>query len=199
MKINSPLKYYSPRTPPVGGAGGLRKLSMVELDRKSVEEFKESDKNPVIAVLENVRSAYNVGSVFRTADAFLLEAVYLTGYTAFPPHKEIKKTALGAEDTVQWKHFSKALEAIVMLKNEGYKVYAVEQVLNSLLLQQMEFNPGEKIAVIFGNEVTGVEQDTITLCDGCIEIPQLGMKHSLNISTAAGVVLWEIIRRRLIV
>ena len=199
MKINSPLKYYSPRTPPVGGAGGLRKLSMVELDRKSVEEFKESDKNPVIAVLENVRSAYNVGSVFRTADAFLLEAVYLTGYTAFPPHKEIKKTALGAEDTVQWKHFSKALEAIVMLKNEGYKVYAVEQVLNSLLLQQMEFNPGEKIAVIFGNEVTGVEQDTITLCDGCIEIPQLGMKHSLNISTAAGVVLWEIIRRRLMV
>lgn len=170
---------------------------MPELNRKSVEEFKSSDKIPVIAVLENVRSAYNVGSVFRTADAFLLEAVYLTGYTAFPPHKEIKKTALGAEDTVQWKHFTNALAAIGQLKQEGYTVYAVEQVLNSHPLQELQFKPGQKIAVVFGNEVSGVEQDTIAATDGCIEIPQLGMKHSLNIATAAGVVLWEIIRTRL--
>ncbi len=175
----------------------MRKLSMQELNRKSVEEFKRSDKTPVIAVLENIRSAYNVGSVFRTADAFLLEAVYITGYTCIPPHKEIKKTALGAEETVTWKHFSNATEAIVSLKADGYKVYAVEQALNSLHLQQTNFNSDEKIAVIFGNEVTGVEQDTIRQCDGCIEIPQLGMKHSLNIATAAGVVLWEIVRKRL--
>jgi len=176
----------------------MRKLSMDELNRKSVEEFKRSDKTPVIAVLENIRSAYNVGSVFRTADAFLLEAVYITGYTCTPPHKEIKKTALGAEETVEWKHFKNATEAITFLKANGYKVYAVEQALNSLHLQQTNFKSDEKIAVIFGNEVTGVEQDTIQQCDGCIEIPQLGMKHSLNIATAAGVVLWEIVRGRLV-
>jgi len=175
----------------------MRKLSMTELNRKSVEEFKRSDKTPVIAVLENIRSAYNVGSVFRTADAFLLEAVYITGYTCIPPHKEIKKTALGAEETVDWKHFPNATEAIESLKANGYKVYAVEQAENSLPLQQSNFTSEEKIAVIFGNEVTGVEQDTIRQCDGCIEIPQLGMKHSLNIATAAGVVLWEIVRKRL--
>jgi len=175
----------------------MRKLSMSELNRKSVEEFKRSDKTPVIAVLENIRSAYNVGSVFRTADAFLLEAVYITGYTCTPPHKEIKKTALGAEDSVEWKHFLNASEAITSLKADGYKVYAVEQAVDSLHLQQTNFTSEEKIAVIFGNEVTGVEQDTIRQCDGCIEIPQLGMKHSLNIATAAGVVLWEIVRARL--
>jgi 23S rRNA (guanosine2251-2'-O)-methyltransferase len=171
---------------------------MDELNRKSVEEFRRSEKTPVIAVLENVRSAYNVGSVFRTADAFLLEAVYLTGYTAFPPHKEIKKTALGAEDTVHWKHFTKAVDALTLLKQDGYKVYAVEQVQNSHSLEQADFNAHDKIAVVFGNEVTGVEQGTIEQCDGCIEIPQLGMKHSLNIATAAGVVLWEIIRTRML-
>lgn len=173
----------------------MRKLSMEELNRKSVEEFKESPKIPVIAVLENVRSAYNVGSVFRTADAFLIEAIYLTGYTAKPPHKEIKKTALGAEETVDWKHFASAAEAIQYLKNNGYKVYAVEQVENSISLEK--FEAAEKVAVIFGNEVTGVEQSTIALCDGTIEIPQLGMKHSLNIATAAGVVLWELVRRKI--
>ena len=170
---------------------------MDQLNRKSVDEFKEADKIPVIAVLENVRSAYNVGSVFRTADAFLLEAVYLTGYTCFPPHKEIKKTALGAEDTVSWKHFKNAGEAIAQLRENGFRVFAVEQAVNSHLLQQVDFRPDEKIAVVFGNEVTGVEEATIGLCDGCIEIPQLGMKHSLNIATAAGVVLWEIVRTRL--
>lgn len=173
------------------------KLSMDELNRKTVEEFKRSTKTPVIAVLENIRSAYNVGSVFRTADAFLLQAIYITGYTCTPPHKEIKKTALGAEESVDWKHFTNAYEAITELKNNGYKVYAIEQALNSQQLQLIDFNSNEKIAVIFGNEVTGVEQTTIEQCDGCIEIPQLGMKHSLNIATAAGVVLWEIVRDRI--
>ncbi|MFT3911267.1 MAG: RNA methyltransferase [Ferruginibacter sp.] len=175
----------------------MQKLSMDELNRKTVAEFKRSEKTPLIAVLENIRSAYNVGSVFRTSDAFLLEGVYLTGYTAKPPHKEIKKTALGAEDTVEWKYFTNATEAIDHLKSIGYKVYAVEQVQNSFSLEKTDFDANEKIAVIFGNEVTGVEQDTILKCDGCIEIPQLGMKHSLNIATAAGVVLWEIVRKRL--
>ena len=172
----------------------MRKLSMEELNRKSVEEFRQSEKMPVIAVLENVRSAYNVGSVFRTADAFLLESVYLVGYTAFPPHKEIKKTALGAEDTVQWKHFKKMQEAIKDLQDHGYKIFAVEQAEKSFKLHTTAFEQGEKIAVIFGNEVTGVEEATIDLCDGCIEIPQLGMKHSLNISVAAGIVLWELVK-----
>ena len=175
----------------------MQKLSMEELNRKTVAEFKRSEKTPVVAVLENIRSAYNVGSVFRTSDAFLLEGVYLTGYTAQPPHKEIKKTALGAEDTVEWEYFANATEAIEHLKSIGYKVYAVEQVQNSSSLEQIDFGTKEKIAVIFGNEVTGVEQETILQCDGCIEIPQLGMKHSLNIATAAGVVLWEIVRKRL--
>lgn len=175
----------------------MQKLSMDELNRKTVEEFKRSEKTPVIAVIENVRSAYNVGSLFRTADAFLLEAIYITGYTARPPHKEIKKTALGAEDSVDWQYFPNAHEAIIHLKNLGYKVYAVEQVLNSIALQDMDFKQEDKIAVIFGNEVTGVEQETILQCDACIEIPQLGMKHSLNIATAAGVVLWEIVRTRM--
>ena len=170
---------------------------MEELNRKTVEEFKRSEKTPVIAVLENIRSAYNVGSVFRTADAFLLQGIYITGYTCTPPHKEIKKTALGAEDSVEWKHFANAAEAIEDLRTNGYKIYAVEQVTNSLSLEKLSFDPDDKIAVIFGNEVAGVEHDTILQCDGCIEIPQLGMKHSLNIATAAGVVLWEIVRTRI--
>ena len=175
----------------------MRKLSMEELNRKSVTEFKESEKLPVIVVLENIRSAYNVGSVFRTADAFLLEAIYITGYTCVPPHKEIKKTALGAEDTVTWKHFANATLAIQELKEMGYAVYAVEQAVNSYGLQAVDFNKMEKVAVVLGNEVTGVEQTTIAQCDGVVEIPQLGMKHSLNIATAAGVVLWEIVRTRI--
>lgn len=170
---------------------------MDQLNRKTVDEFRRSEKTPVIAVIENVRSAYNVGSLFRTADAFLLESIYITGYTARPPHKEIRKTALGAEESVDWKYFPDATAAIAQLKNEGYKIFAVEQVVNSILLHEIGFAQNEKIAVIFGNEVTGVEDETIRQCDGCIEIPQLGMKHSLNIATAAGVVLWEIIRTRI--
>ena len=172
----------------------MRKLSMDELNRKSVEEFKESEKLPVIVVLENIRSAYNVGSVFRTADAFLLEAIYITGYTCTPPHKEIKKTALGAEDTVTWKHFTNATLAVNELKDLGYTVYAVEQAVGSILLNELPYKAGERIALVMGNEVTGVEQTTIQQCSGCVEIPQLGMKHSLNIATAAGVVLWEVVR-----
>jgi len=173
----------------------MRKLSMEELGRKSVEEFRRSEKLPVVVVLENIRSAYNVGSVFRTSDAFLVTAIYITGYSAKPPHKEVKKTALGAEETVDWKHFKNAAEAIEELRGLGYKVFAVEQAEKSIPLQEATERTGEKIALVFGNEVTGVEQSTIHLCDGCIEIPQLGMKHSLNIATAAGVVLWEYVRQ----
>jgi 23S rRNA (guanosine2251-2'-O)-methyltransferase len=172
----------------------MRKLSIEELGRKSVDQFRQSDKVPVIVILENIRSAYNVGSVFRTSDAFLVEAIYICGYSAKPPHKEIKKTALGAEETVTWKHFKTTAEAIEEVRAKGYKVYSVEQVENSILLQK--FSQHNSVAVVFGNEVTGVEQSTIALCDGCIEIPQLGMKHSLNIATAAGVVLWELVRSR---
>jgi len=176
----------------------MRKLSMDELNRKSVEEFKQSEKIPVIAVLENVRSAYNVGSVFRTADAFLLEGIYICGYTAKPPHKEIKKTALGSEETVHWLPFTTAIDAIARLRSAGFKVYAVEQTENSIPLHKFERNTNQKTALIFGNEVTGVEQSTIALCDGTIEIPQLGMKHSLNISVAAGIALWELVRQNLL-
>ena len=169
----------------------MRKLAMDELNRKSVEEFRRAEKIPVIAVLENVRSAYNVGSVFRTGDAFLIEGIYITGYTARPPHKEIAKTALGAEDTVDWKYFKTTKKAIHFLKGSNYKVFSVEQVLNSISLDKLAEQDIHKIAFVFGNEVSGVEQTTIAECDGCIEIPQFGMKHSLNISVAAGIVLWE--------
>ena len=170
---------------------------MEELGRKTVDEFRQSDKIPIIAVLENVRSAYNVGSVFRTADAFLIEAIYICGYTAYPPHKEIRKTALGADDSVRWKHFNNISDAIEEIRKLDYKIYAVEQAAESYKLQAIRYEPDEKIAVIFGNEVTGVEQYTIEQCDGCIEIPQLGMKHSLNISVAAGIVLWELVKNRI--
>ena len=168
---------------------------MDELNRKSVEEFKESEKIPVIAVLENIRSAYNVGSVLRTADAFLLEAVYTTGYTAHPPHKQVSKTALGADESVVSRHYTDAAAAIADLKTQGYKILAVEQAEDSCQLHQFKLADGEKLAVVFGNEVSGVEQSTILLCDGCIEIPQLGMKHSLNVSVAAGIVLWEFAKK----
>ena len=170
---------------------------MNELERKTVAQFRQSEKFSIIAVLENVRSAYNVGSVLRTADAFLLEAVYTTGYTGHPPHKQIAKTALGADETVTSKHFANAAEAITELQQNGYLVFAIEQVQNSIPLQEFEISNENKVAFIFGNEVTGVEQETILLCDGCIEIPQMGTKHSLNIATAAGIVLWECVRQLL--
>lgn len=169
---------------------------MDELGRKSVQEFHVAEKFPVIAVLENVRSAYNVGSVFRTADAFLIQAVYLVGYTAFPPHKEIRKTALGAEDTVTWKHFRTMDEALADLRGQGFTILAAEQTVESQSLQQLDWE-GKPLALVFGNEVSGVETTTLKQCDGSLEIPQLGMKHSLNIATAAGVVLWEVIRKKM--
>ena len=165
---------------------------MDELNRKSVDEFKEAEKNKVIVVLENIRSMQNVGSVFRTADAFLAEAIYLVGYTPQPPHRDIHKTALGATETVSWKYFPKTTDAIAELKAAGYKIFGIEQTQGSILLQDYQKGADEKIALIFGNEAAGVEQETLHQCDGCIEIPQLGMKHSLNISVAAGVVLWEL-------
>ncbi len=176
----------------------MRKLSMDELNRKSVDEFKEAEKNKVIVVLENIRSMQNVGSVFRTADAFLAEAIYLIGYTPQPPHRDIHKTALGATETVTWKYFEKTTEALTELKSAGYKIFGIEQTEGSILLQDFKHGTDEKIALIFGNEAQGVEQETLMQCDGCIEIPQLGMKHSLNISVAAGVVLWEIVRNGII-
>jgi len=172
----------------------MRKLSMDELNRKSVEEFRRAEKISVVAVLENIRSAYNVGSVFRTADAFLIEAVYITGYTAKPPHKEITKTALGAQDSVDWNYFENTKATIELLRENEYKIFAVEQVADSISLEKLTELEIEKVAFIFGNEVTGVDQQTISLCDGCIEIPQFGMKHSLNISVAAGIVLWEAVK-----
>ena len=175
----------------------MRKLSMDELDRKSVEEFKQSDKIPVIVVLENIRSMHNVGSVFRTADAFLIQGIYLCGYTAQPPHRDINKTALGATETVDWKYYPSAVDAVKELRGMGYKIWAVEQAEKSCKLQAMSYEGGQKMAVIFGNEVEGVSNEVLKLCDGCLEIPQLGMKHSLNISVAAGIVLWELVRKRI--
>ena len=173
----------------------MRKLGMDELNRKTVDEFRKADKNRVIVVLENIRSMQNVGSVFRTADAFLVEAIYLIGYTPQPPHRDIHKTALGATETVSWKYFAKTSEAIAELKASGYKLFGIEQTEGSILLQDFEKAKEEKIALIFGNEAEGVEQETLHECEGCIEIPQFGMKHSLNISVAAGVVLWEMARK----
>lgn len=170
---------------------------MDELNRKTIDEFKDAEKIPVIAVLENIRSAYNVGSVFRSADAFLIESIYITGYTAKPPHKEIAKTALGAQDTVEWKYFENSKIAIDNLKKNNFKIFAVEQVANSISLEKFSEMNFHKVAFVFGNEVSGVEQQTISLCNGSIEIPQFGMKHSLNISVAAGIVLWEMIRTQL--
>jgi len=175
----------------------MRKLSMDELNRKSVDEFKEAEKMPVVVVLDNIRSMHNVGSVFRTADAFLLRGIYLCGYTPQPPHRDIHKTALGATETVDWKYETATTDAVKQLKQLGYQVYAVEQVQNSIPLNRFDMNQQQPVAVVFGNEVSGVEQEVIKLCDGCIEIPQLGMKHSLNISVAAGIVLWELVRSKI--
>jgi 23S rRNA (guanosine2251-2'-O)-methyltransferase len=172
----------------------MRKLGMDELDRKSVNAFRESEKTPVVVVLDNIRSMHNVGSVFRTADAFLIQGVYLCGYTPQPPHRDIHKTALGATETVEWKYFASTAEALLELRSAGYVVYAVEQTEGSVSLA--EFAVDGPLAVVFGNEVDGVGEEALALCDGGIEIPQWGMKHSLNISIAAGIVLWELVRTK---
>jgi tRNA G18 (ribose-2'-O)-methylase SpoU len=175
----------------------MRKLSMDELDRKTVEEFKQAKKNKIMVVLENIRSMHNTGSVFRTADAFLIEGICLCGYTPQPPHRDIHKTALGATETVDWIYFATALEAAQQLKQRDYKVFAIEQTEGSISLEKFYAVPHEKIAIVFGNEVEGVSNDVLEICDGSIEIPQFGMKHSLNISVAAGIILWELMRGKL--
>ncbi len=170
----------------------MRKLSMDELNRKSVEEFKQSQKKKIIVVLDNIRSMHNVGSVFRTADAFLIEAICISGFTAQPPHRDINKTALGATETVNWIYYEKTTDAIKALIKNNYIVYAVEQTEGSISLENF-VAIDKPIAVVFGNEVEGVSNEVLQLVDGCIEIPQLGMKHSLNISVAAGIVLWKLV------
>jgi len=174
----------------------MRKLSMDELDRMTVAQFKEAKKNPIVVVLDNIRSMHNVGSVFRSADAFRIEAICLCGYTPQPPHRDIQKTALGATETVNWLYYATTKEAIEDLKKFDYTVLAIEQVEESESLDQFT-NTDRKLAIVLGNEVEGVDAEALAICDGCIEIPQLGMKHSLNISVAAGIVLWKLSESKL--
>ncbi len=173
----------------------MRKLLNEELNRKSVDEFKQASKTPIIVVLDNVRSLNNVGSVFRTADAFLMEAVYLCGITGTPPNKDIQKTALGSTDTVAWKHFATTLDAVNDLKQNNYKIFSIEQAEAAIMLNDFLPAKGEKLAIIFGNEVKGVQQEVIDASDGVIEIPQAGTKHSLNIAVSAGVVMWDLFQK----
>ncbi|SFB13915.1 SpoU rRNA Methylase family protein [Flavobacterium swingsii] len=170
----------------------MRKLENRELDRKSISDFKEATKTPIIIILDDIRSLHNIGSVFRTADAFLIEKIYLCGITATPPNKEIHKTALGATETVAWEHHENVLSVIEKLKKDDVAVFAIEQVENSIFLNDFEVEVNKKYALVFGNEVFGVNQEAIKLCDGTIEIPQLGTKHSLNISVSAGIVVWDL-------
>lgn len=165
---------------------------MLELNRLSVDEFKEIQKTPLVIVLDNVRSANNVGSVFRTADAFALGGLHLCGITACPPQKDIRKTALGASDSVQWTHHAHTIEAVHQLKSEGYQIIAIEQAEGSVFLQDFEVDVSSKYAVVFGHEVKGVSDEVMKLVDSCIEIPQFGTKHSLNIAVSVGVVIWDL-------
>ena len=169
----------------------MRKLSITELNRIDKEEFKKVEKLPLIVVLDNVRSLHNVGSVFRSSDAFRVESIYLCGITAVPPQPEIHKTALGAEETVEWKYFEHTQDAVHELKNDGVEVLAIEQVEGSIMLQDFIPESNKKYAIIFGNEVKGVQQEVVNMCDNCIEIPQFGTKHSLNVSVTAGKLIWE--------
>ena len=169
----------------------MRKLRTIEMNRLSVEEFHQAEKTPLIVVLDDVRSMHNVGSVFRTADAFRLEAVYLCGITGCPPHNEIHKTALGAEDSVEWRYFKTALEAVEALKGRGVTVLSVEQAEHSTKLPQFQPEPGKSYAIVMGNEVKGVHQEVIDASDGCLEIPQFGTKHSMNVSVTAGIVIYH--------
>lgn len=177
----------------------MEKLKITEMQRLSVEEYRESEKTPLVVVLDHVRSLYNVGSVFRTADAFRLSGVCLCGITARPPHPEIHKTALGAEDSVPWKYFERTEDCVRWLRDEGYRVWAVEQCKGSTLLTEIENEKlkieNEKWAVVLGNEVKGVQQQVVDQCDGCLEIPQYGTKHSMNVSVTAGIVIWELFKK----
>jgi 23S rRNA (guanosine2251-2'-O)-methyltransferase len=170
----------------------MRKLRNDELNRLNVEEFKAADKNPLVVILDNVRSSNNIGSIFRTSDAFLVEKICLCGICATPPDREIHKTALGAEESLNWEYYKETEEAVYKLKEGGYTIIAIEQAEGSISLEKYQPQGGEKIALIFGNEVKGVQQEVIYLCDKIIEIPQLGTKHSFNIAVSAGIVLWEL-------
>ncbi|MFZ5940021.1 MAG: RNA methyltransferase [Bacteroidota bacterium] len=172
----------------------MRKLLNEELNRLSTEEFRKADKLPVVVILDNVRSLNNIGSIFRTCDAFRMEGIYLCGITATPPHKEIHKTALGATETVDWTYFEETREAVNQLRDRGYRVLAVEQVEGSLSLETFKASEGQGYGLVFGHEIRGVEQEVINICDGSLEIPQAGTKHSLNIAVSAGIVLWEVFR-----
>lgn len=169
----------------------MRKLKITEMGRMSVDEYRQAQKMPLVVVLDHVRSLYNVGSVFRTSDAFCLEAIYLCGITATPPHPEIHKTALGAEDTVEWRHFDRTEDAVDMLKTQGYTVLAVEQCEGSTMLHNLQIDSTKRYAVVLGNEVKGVQQQVVDNCHGCVEIPQFGTKHSMNVSVTAGMIIWE--------
>lgn len=178
----------------------MKKLSMDDLNRISVDEFKEAEKTPLTVVLDNVRSQNNIGSVFRTSDAFRVENICLCGICSTPPHRDIHKTALGAEESVAWQYYEETADCIKELKSKGYRVFAIEQVDDSVMLNEFsiqQINPSTnqpKIAIIFGNEVEGVQEELLPLCDGSIEIPQFGTKHSLNISCAAAIVIWEMFK-----
>lgn len=172
-----------------------RKLKLEELNRPSNEEFKSSKKNPVVIVLDNIRSFNNVGSIFRTADAFAIEQIILCGITPAPPHRDIHKTALGATESVSWDYFKNTIDAVKKLKEEGYLIASIEQAENKVWLQDVNLKPTDKIALVFGHEVDGVAQEVIDKSDMVIEIPQYGTKHSINISVCAGIVMWEIVKK----
>ena len=172
-----------------------RKLKITELNRISAEEFKKANKLPLVVILDNVRSLHNIGSVCRTSDAFRVECIYLCGITATPPHPEMHKTALGAEFTVDWKYVNNAVEAVDNLRQEGYVVFSVEQAENSIMLENIQLEQERRYAVVLGNEVKGVQQEVIDHSDGCIEIPQYGTKHSLNVSVTAGIVIWDLFKQ----
>ena len=173
----------------------MRKLRTIEMQRLSIDEFHEAKKLALTVVLDDVRSLYNVGSVFRSSDAFRVEAVYLCGITATPPHPEIHKTALGGEDSVAWRYFNTATEAVQSLHDEGVTVYSIEQVEGSTKLQNLQLDTDKRYAVVLGNEVKGVHQEVVDMSDGCLEIPQFGTKHSLNVSVTAGMVIWEVAKQ----
>lgn len=175
----------------------MRKLRNSELGRKSIDEFKESAKTPFIVVLDNVRSMSNVGSIFRSADCFLIEGIYLCGITGTPPHRDIQKTALGATESVHWKYYDHTLDAISDLKTNGYTVIGIEQTVGAVALNDFNIDGNLKYALVFGHEVNGVNQEVINRCDSCIEIPQIGTKHSFNIAVSAGIVLWELSKKYL--
>lgn len=173
----------------------MRKLKITELNRISAEEFKDRDKTPLVIVLDNIRSLNNIGSVFRTSDAFLIEKIYLCGITATPPNQEIHKTALGAEHSVDWEYVEDTRNAVRTLQENNYTVYAIEQVENSIMLDSVHLDKSKKYAVVLGNEVKGVQQEVVDICNGTIEIPQYGTKHSLNVSVTTGIIIWDFFKQ----